>query len=112
MSRHLITTKATLAICHGCQHPILTGIAEGLPVRVDPIPLNPTGALAAILAGRETYVLHFGELVYREESRIRGGAIRGPILAAHQCGTTATPEHRETTTPPEHPTTESEGIPY
>lgn len=83
---HFICTKASPGTCPRCRRPILTATAEGLPARVDATPLDPAGELAALLAGLHTYThTRWGELVYRDASRIRGRYLQGPTHAEHRC---------------------------
>lgn len=108
---HFQTTPVAATICPRCQQPILTGWAEGMHSRADPIPLNHTGLIAGILTGRPTYRLTKGALVELDAHRIRATNIRGPMVPAHKCGQPPPMEHREPTTLPENePPTEE--IPF
>lgn len=98
MSQHLITTPPGCAPCHRCGRLRLIGIAEGIPYRVEPAPLNVHGELRARTSGRWTYTVIAGQLVYRNVHRIGGDTRRGrPIVfAQHECSNPATEEDIET----------------
>lgn len=87
MSQHLISTQVLASTCRRCGVMILSGLAEGLHAHVDLGQLDRAGEIAALLAGRWTYTLHSGELIYRDITRIAGNSISGPVLAAHRCKT-------------------------
>lgn len=107
----MITTTVTAAICPHCRQLILTGIAEGLRARVDPVAINRAGLITAILAGRWTYRLTRAGLVHLDQERIRATNIHGPTVATHKCDQPIPPQHRDTsTTPPAKQHTE--GIPF
>jgi hypothetical protein len=110
MSDHMITTLPKVRLCH-CGATILFGYAEGLPVRADPIPLNHTGLIAAILTGRGPWRLTRTGLVYLYDYRIADPTIRGPNLASHQCNAMPPPHHREQTQQPPQQN-DHDGIPF
>ncbi|WP_018348207.1 hypothetical protein [Longispora albida] len=83
MSDHLITTQVLPGPCPRCRELVLTGIAEGVPVHATTQPLGRDGILAALVAGRSTYVLQRGELVRLDATRT---ALGGPVVADHRCG--------------------------
>lgn len=84
--RHLVTTKAAHAACEHCGASILAGLAEGVPTRVDAVPLPLGGEPAAHAERRWTYTLTAGgELVHRDASRIAAGSLTGPVHADHRC---------------------------
>lgn len=88
MNQHLITTRAQPDTCHRCQHPILTGHAEGLTARVNATPLPDREAeIAALIAGLHTYTrLLNGQLVFRDATRIRDPYLnKRAIHAEHKC---------------------------
>lgn len=85
MTDHLITTEPKVSSCRRCAGTILTGHVEGLPVRVDPRPLDRHAELDALLAGLVTYTLHRSGLIYRDADRIAGRRDHGPVLADHHC---------------------------
>jgi hypothetical protein len=89
MSQHLITTRPVARRCPRCRRLHLTGLAEGLPYRVDPTPLTAHAELAARLAGRASYQLVASTLVYRNQWHIAHDLTRGrpPVFADHHCHT-------------------------
>lgn len=110
MPEHFITDAVTGAICPRCGSPQLTGWAEGLRARVDLVPLNAAGEVAAILAGLWTYTLARIGLIYRDAGRIRDARLRGPVLSAHQCRRAIPAEHRAISEPAAAPI--AERIPF
>ncbi|HEX8627081.1 MAG TPA: hypothetical protein VF755_02790 [Catenuloplanes sp.] len=92
MAEHLITRRVGLRRCPRCPALLLTGVTEGVPVHVDPVPVTAAGELAAVLSGRATYTLARGELVHRDGDRDHLG---DPVLIAHRCGHPVPPEHRK-----------------
>lgn len=68
---------------------MLSGIDEGIPFRVDPIPLNAMGELIAMLQGLKTFTwIVTGNIAYRDAGRIQTEARRGNpiVLATHRHG--------------------------
>ncbi|HLL68838.1 MAG TPA: hypothetical protein VK453_24460 [Micromonosporaceae bacterium] len=100
MSEHLATDPVTVQRCRRCQAPILVGLAEGLPCRVDPVAVNQLGELIAILGILATFTLTKSGLVQRDASRVRGTFLRGPVLVQHQCGRHIPADHRATPAAP------------
>ncbi len=92
----MITTPATVARCR-CGATVLTGHAEGLRATVDPIPLNKSGHIAAILDDRRVFVLLRDGLTYLDSFRIGDPRLNGPKLADHKCGGLPPESHREIT---------------
>lgn len=86
-TRSFITTRPQCEPCPRCGQLQLTGHAEGLTYRADPVPLTPHGELAARQTGRATYALIADGLTYRNATRIHGDTHRPrpPVLAAHHC---------------------------
>lgn len=86
-TRSFITTRPQCEPCPRCGQLQLTGHAEGLTYRADPVPLTPHGELAARQTGRATYALIADGLTYRSATRIHGDIHRPrpPVLAAHHC---------------------------
>lgn len=84
---HLITTPATLGTCPRCWLPTLTGIDEGIPVRVDLIPLpNLAAEINALAAGRWTYArLRDGSLAHRDTDRLADPQLSAPVHVQHTC---------------------------
>jgi hypothetical protein len=83
--QHLTTTPATVQTCPRCHRPVLYGLAEGLPARVDIQPLTPAGERHALRAGRWTYTLTRTGLVHRDADRRADPTLAQPVLAAHDC---------------------------
>lgn len=67
---------------------MLTGIDEGMPYRVDIIPLTIAGEIQARLTGRRMYALQAGYVCYRDGGRMTLDAKYGhpAVLANHRCG--------------------------
>jgi len=86
---HLIDTAPDVHACR-CGALVLGAVAEGVPVRADPHPLNLAGELAALASGRRSYVLSRVGLVLRDTSRL---GLRGPVLADHRCGEAPDRDH-------------------
>src|SRR3954464_8100562 len=107
----MITTKVTVAACPRCKQPTLTGYAEGIRARVDPVAISRAGLIAAILSGHPTYRLTRVGLVELDADRINSQFIRGPMVTAHRCGQPPPPEYRDIR--PAQPAPEQdERIPY
>jgi hypothetical protein len=86
MSRHLETTAPLVHTCRRCDRPVIYGLAEGIPARVDPAPLaGPLAEALAVVAGRQTYTLTRTGLVQRDAGRRSDPSLTGPVLAAHHC---------------------------
>lgn len=83
--RHLETTTPAVHPCRHCRRPVIAGLAEGLPARTDPAPLDPAAEALAVAAGRVTFTLQRAGLVQRDASRRADPTLTGPILAAHDC---------------------------
>jgi hypothetical protein len=107
--QHMITEPAEVAL-HRCGAMILTGTAEGLPAKADPIALNSAGHVAAILGGHEVYRLTNSGLVHIDSTRIMA-AIHGPLLPDHKCGRVWPPEYLAPSIPAQN-TAEYEGFPF
>lgn len=94
MTDHFISTPTQPARCR-CGVPTLTALCEGVKVRVDEEPVDDVaggqmgrlvGELDVLLRGGRTYVRRVnGELLERDEGRIRGGSVAGTIHAEHVC---------------------------
>jgi hypothetical protein len=85
-----LTEVATLERCPRCGAPVLAGHADGLLARVDLIPVDEVGELAARLIGRWTYdviprrLARGAVLVFRDLDRL-SGARRTPVAIGHRC---------------------------
>lgn len=77
-----------------CGAPLIYGLAEGVPDRVDIDALTIVGEYAALCAGRRTYALVGGKLEIRDQFRIKSPP-KGPIFASHECGTRIRPQYRQ-----------------
>ncbi len=83
---HLVSTVARRAKCPDCRATVLSGLDEGIPVRVEPEPVDPAGELAALCDGRRTYgLVADGTLALRDEWRIRSG-VGLKLYVEHPCG--------------------------
>lgn len=84
---HFVSTAAVLSVCHRCGLPILRALDEGLPARVDLVPLPDLGAeITAIVTGRQTYTrLRNGGLAYRDDTRLSDPAMAATVHAQHAC---------------------------
>jgi hypothetical protein len=114
LDNHGNTTTTRRRLCPRCHHPVLTGIdSNGLTSVADPRPLSRTGEAHALLAGRETWDLHYRTLTHRDANTITyrpaGSDPQRPVLAQHHC-TQPLPPDTWLPLPPEHanpPTTPS-----
>lgn len=83
----MISTGVRFRIC-GCGARILTALAEGVPVAVDPAVVGPLAEVAGIGAGRLSYdlvrVYGRSELMFRDWSRM--GHRDWPVVLSHPCG--------------------------
>lgn len=87
---HFETTRPRGDRCPRCGRLRLTGLAEGIPYRIEPAPLNAHAELAARVSGRVSYAICGGMLVWRTPERIRGDIHGRPIVFAdHRCETPA-----------------------
>lgn len=84
---YFVDRKIRLDECPRCHVRQFVGVAEGLPFKVDPIPVTIKGELVARLQERWTYGVNFGirKLFYRDDIRMRH-IPRGAVLADHKCG--------------------------
>lgn len=83
---HFETTRPRGDRCPRCGRLRLTGLAEGIPYRVEPAPLNARAELLARVGGRVSYAICGGMLVWRTPERIRGDFRGRPIVFAdHRC---------------------------
>jgi hypothetical protein len=76
--------------CHRCHHIVLAGIAEALPIRLDPNPLNQPAEVAALIAGRMTWQMNRRrEVWWRSSSKIAahpaGDHLEYAVFADHDC---------------------------
>lgn len=91
--RHLVTSSPTVEQCPRCSRLRLVGLADGVPYRVEPVPLHAHAELRALVDGRCTWTVIAGRLAWRSPERIRGDARRGRpvVFADHRCGQLADP---------------------
>lgn len=82
---HFETTRPRGDRCPRCDRLRLTGLAEGVPFRVEPAPLNARAELLARVGGRTTYAIFGGMLAWRSAERIRGDFRGRPIVFADHC---------------------------
>lgn len=84
-----LSTRPHPTVCPRCRALILVALdspVAGIPVRLDPVPLDAEQELAARLAGRATYDLTGRarvEVAYRDEYAITRRD--WPVLATHTC---------------------------
>jgi hypothetical protein len=76
--------------CDRCHQIVLAGIAEALPVRLDPTPLDQTSEVAALIAGRMTWQMNRRrEVWWRSSSKIAahpaGDHLEYAVFADHDC---------------------------
>lgn len=83
--RHFETTTPSVHTCQACGRLTLYGLAEGLPVHADPVPLTALGELLALAAGRQTYTLRRSGLIHRDASRRADPRLSTPVVADHSC---------------------------
>jgi hypothetical protein len=83
--RHFETTRVHIHACAHCHATVIYGLAEGIPARVDPHPVDAHVELRALTAGRGTYTLTRTGLVHRDACRRRDPALAAPVLAEHDC---------------------------
>lgn len=85
---HFIDRRPRVSLCVRCGCKMLVGITEGLPVKVDPLPLTLEGEMFALMQGRWTYGMTVGGILYhRNPGRIRTDTKHGhPMLVTdHRC---------------------------
>lgn len=84
---HFVSTAAALSICECCDMPTLTALDEGIPARVELIPLPALAAeIAAIAHGRLTYTrLRNGQLAVRDQYRLADPDSASQVHAQHVC---------------------------
>lgn len=95
---HLVDRRPKQRECRRCRRIYLEGIDEGVPYRVDILPLSIAGELDALRCGRRTYAIQGDYVCHRNAMRMRGDARRGrpAILASHSCHEIVKPECYET----------------
>jgi hypothetical protein len=93
-ARFLITTPPTPILCNNCNRIILNGLEAGMPYRIDPIPINVAGELAALTEGRLTYRMIAGQIVHRAAPDMRTQP-RPLVMRPHTC-TPIDPSHIDT----------------
>ena len=88
MSKHLISTPATVQTCaRRCGALVVHAIAEGLTVEADIQPLTHADLAVALASGRRAFTLQHQHLVDLDETRMATAIARKfVILAAHLCG--------------------------
>lgn len=84
---YLVTSSPTVEQCPRCSRLRLTGLADGVPYRVDPIPLTAHAELRALVDGGASWCVIAGRLCWRSPEHIRGDARRGrpAVFADHRC---------------------------
>lgn len=88
MDKARVTRTAKPRTCPHCHRATLTALDEITTQRVDldPDPINAVGEAIAILTGRATYGIFYGELAERSSQEItyRPADVR-PIYVTHRC---------------------------
>lgn len=90
---HFVSTTPRVGPCPRCQRTILTGVAEGLPFKLDPVPLTARAELFALVADRPCASLIAGRCAWRIPENIRGDTKYGKrsiVFATHSCAHPAT----------------------
>lgn len=91
---HFVTTSPTSERCGRCGRLRLAGLGDGIPYRVEPVPLNVHGELRVRLAGRRSFRLVAGRLCWRSPESItadnRPGRHRPIVFGDHACAQPAT----------------------
>lgn len=84
---HLVSRRPRCRPCPRCGRLTLWGLDEGVPFRVEPLPLTINAEIKAILAGLVTYGLCAGYVTFRDDQRIRIDTKWGrpPVVATHRC---------------------------
>lgn len=84
---HFVSTPAELSACKACDMPTLRALDEGMPTKVDLLPLPDLPAeITAIATGRRTYTrLRNGQLAHRDQTRLSDPDMATPVHAEHQC---------------------------
>lgn len=88
MGQHnLISRRPRCRPCPKCGRLNLLGIDEGVPFRVEPLPLTVQGEIRALLNGQITYGIHAGYVCFRDQGRMTLDAKWGrpPVCATHKC---------------------------
>lgn len=81
---HFVTTRPRPALCK-CGRPVLRGLAEGWPARVDPVGLPRHQQIAATLHRIPLYWITWSGLWLLDAYRARE-ADRWPVAPEHHCG--------------------------
>lgn len=78
---------------------MLAGVDEGLPYRVDILPVTVHAEIEALRAGRRTYAVNGDYVTHRNAVRMKGDAVRGrpAVLATHDCHAIVRPEFLDET---------------
>lgn len=90
---HFVSTAPRAGPCPRCQRIILTGVAEGLPFKLDPVPLTARAELFALVAGRPCASLVADRCAWRIPEHIQGDTKYGKrsiVFATHSCRHPAT----------------------
>jgi hypothetical protein len=98
---HFVSTSPRVGTCPRCRRTVLTGVGEGIPFTLDPVPLTARAELFALVADRPCFALVAGRCAWRMPEHIRGDTKYGKrsvVFATHSCQHPATaddvdPEH-------------------
>lgn len=86
VNRSFARRRARLTKCCNCGVSLFVGIGEGIPYKIDPVPITVQGELMARMQGRLTLGMDYGyHFYYRDELRMRLKP-RPAVVTEHKCG--------------------------
>lgn len=91
MSRHLISTGASIGTCRPCRRVIFTAWVEGLLAHTEAIPVTAAGAQTLAAGGRTIYRFSHGELTHHDLVDATDGEL---LLPEHRCDQPVADDHR------------------
>lgn len=83
MSEHLVSYPATAANCGKCGRKVFNGMDQGRAFKLDAVPLNLHGKIAALKAGRNLFTLEHGYGIMCSIRRDYSADF--PCVADHDC---------------------------
>lgn len=91
---HLISRRPQATQCPRCLRIMLVGIDEGVPFKVEPVPLTVSAEIKARMEGRKTFSTSAGYVAHRSASRMKSDLKYGrpAVFATHNCKTVPAPE--------------------
>ncbi len=81
----IVNRRPTRNKCMRCKADVATGVGQGIPYRVDMVPLTAQGELVAKLDKRDTFSVIYGQLRYRTVHEMKKKS-RAMVWASHKCG--------------------------